>query len=597
MSCINYYNMDKFCVERLVYDGSDPSDDWIVKSIGHSKLKKQNIKCVKINSMHEYEAGCKIHENCLGHIGISPGGMMLPIQSMCIHNVNVSNAVFKAVDIALREANAFGARKYTEIIYESMKKKTGKMRRGILNCHVDGSLRMVITPQWEFPRNVVAIPSYLKDKWVVCRIDKNTKRYITLPVKDGDYAVVVRPPSLSARSIQPMIVRYWDNTCMGISPDILKSFEGDYDGDEMHVNPVYSEAALEECIRWKNTPNPIMDKANDTYIKLNGSNTSNHFGEYILYTTMSFSQIKNRSLQPLMAEQARTKKEHTLAVADRLNNRNNIHRSFDLESIRGMSDINRRYLTQPVIGDMSRIAKIVASCVSQNDEGWIGVWSEDGFKPILQSRLDVSAGNATVRGISTICASAQQVALDAHRASCNMSPLHDMIADLVVGCDYTLVALSPKCIISDNDLESKDVKWKYTTYEAHYIICKPSWDKLYKTNDILATYNPTVLNRIQSSKRIEVCSRAIQLISTYYSIALSRHEVISLAVLFTYLPGAHALPITTRDGMYIRKLQWTETTMARHYIGLTNMVNKSDIKPCKLTTVSACLMGANFNEL
>ncbi|RKF60497.1 hypothetical protein GcC1_165018 [Golovinomyces cichoracearum] len=98
-----------------------------------------------------------------------------------------------------------------------------------------------------------------------------------------------------------------------------------------------------------------------------------------------------------------------------------------------MADINRRYLTQPIVGDMSRIAKIVSSCVYQESEGWIGLWSKDEFRKTVKSALDTSSGNAAVRGISNICACAQQVALDAHRVSKDSLPLHDMISDLIVG--------------------------------------------------------------------------------------------------------------------------------------------------------------------
>ena len=166
----------KFSIERLVYEGSDPSDDWTVSFIGHTKLKIQNIKTVSISSLHEYEAGCKLHENCLGHMGKTESNVLLPIQSMSVHNTNISNSVYKAAEVALQNPGTFGKIKYDQILKESMKKKTGRMRKGILNCHIDGSLRMVITPQWDFPRNVVAIPRYLNDKWYVCRLDERTNK-------------------------------------------------------------------------------------------------------------------------------------------------------------------------------------------------------------------------------------------------------------------------------------------------------------------------------------------------------------------------------------------------------------------------------------
>lgn len=587
--------MEKFSVERLVYDGSDPSDDWKVKCIGHSKLNMDRIAKTIVYSMHEYEAGCKIHQNCLGHLCMTPRGTTLPIQSLSIHNTNISNVVYKAVETVLQDDTQFGRSRYIDMLKNSMKKKTGRMRRGILNCHIDGSLRMVITPQWSLPRNVVAIPSYLKDKWKVCRLDKSTGRYVSLCVQDGDRAVVVRPPSLSARSIQPMVIRYWDETCMGISPDILKAFEGDYDGDEMHVNPVYSERALAECTNWKNTPNRTMEKAMSMYRSLTHNNTILTQGDYMLHTTSSFKQMAQGFRPLLMAEESRTKWEHVESIRHRIMLKSESHVAFDAESIRGMADINRRYLTQPVVGDMSRIAKIVSSCVYQDNEGWIGVWSRRGFDKIIKAPMDTSSGNAAVRGISNICACAQQVALDAHRVSKNSLPLHDMISDLVIGLEYTLVVL--ECMSTDTSAwkHNPDVKWNYSKSRLLYVICKPKCNLLYKSCRVVASYNPTVLSSLESAKRLEVCTRGIELVTQYYSIQLTRFEILFLSVLYSYRTECHTLPITTRDGMYSRELQWVETTMARHYAGLVSMVDKSDIEPSPLYTVSACLLGANFS--
>lgn len=46
---------------------------------------------------------------------------------------------------------------------------------------------------------------------------------------------------------------------------------------------------------------------------------------------------------------------------------------FDSDSIIGMVDINRRYLTQPIVGDMAKIAKICASCVYVNENVMMGI--------------------------------------------------------------------------------------------------------------------------------------------------------------------------------------------------------------------------------
>lgn len=128
---------------------------------------------------------------------------------------------------------------------ESMRRKSGRMRMGILNTHIDGSLRMVITPQRCFFIDLIAIPSYLSSKWKACRLDPSTNKYRSRPVLDGDWAIVVRPPSLSPKSVRPMKIKFWNETYMGISPYMVKAFDGDFDGDEMHVDSVYSKESVQ----------------------------------------------------------------------------------------------------------------------------------------------------------------------------------------------------------------------------------------------------------------------------------------------------------------------------------------------------------------
>lgn len=63
---------------------------------------------------------------------------------------------------------------------------------------------------------------------------------------------------------------------------------------------------------------------------------------------------------------------------------------------------------------------------------------------------------------------------------------------------------------------------------------------------------------------------------------------------FSYEVGKSTYPITTRDGMFSRNLQWTETAVARHYAGLASQVRIKDIEPTPLNTVSASIMASNI---
>lgn len=213
--------MEPFQIERLVYDGSDPSDDWIITGIGHSKLDIKNLKLLNVESKTDYITKCPLHDNCIGHMCSTQSGVILPPQSLAVDTPVIRNDISKAAGFAFAGNTNFHKRQARKILSDSMKTKTGRMRQGILNCHVDGSLRMVITPQVTNNLFTVYLPYYLKDKWKVARLDPMTQKYISKHVEDGDYAVILRHPTLVKESIQYCTISFWDKTCVGISPVLV----------------------------------------------------------------------------------------------------------------------------------------------------------------------------------------------------------------------------------------------------------------------------------------------------------------------------------------------------------------------------------------
>lgn len=588
--------MEKFSVERLVYDGSDPSDCWIVNSIGHSRLNMDNVEIMDVATLDEYESGCSMHENCLGHICRTPHGMLLPIQSLAISTPTIRNDIYKAAEMAFKGSTSYYVSEYKKILADSMKKKTGRLRKGIMNCYVDGSLRMVVTPQDHADTNIVCIPYYLQDKWSVVRLDKLTNKYKSDYVKSGDRAILIRPPSLTQRSVQPVIIEYWNETCMGVSAELLKALEGDFDGDECHVYPVYSDEAVEECKQWKNTPNVQFEKAREIFQDTRILEKENQLMSFMEHTTMSFDQIREGDYIPLMAEQTRTRREHIVDMRHRYDI-GVVGNSFLDESIRGMSDVNDQQHMQPIVGDVSRIARIAASCVLHKENDTIGIATESDFVPMYEIPRDIAAGSSAVRAISNICASLQQAALSKHHATKRLLPSHDLISDMIVGSsDDTLILFSVSTSI-ERVRSLVSLKWAAKNDDAIHTLCKLRNLSRVPKDKIIGAYNPLVLRLIAPDKRIEVCKLGIRALADHYGISLSEVEVISLSVLYSFKPEKDSKPITTKDGMLSRRLRWTEVTMGNHYTSLVNRLKKGNIDPCPIETASACLMAGNFRDL
>lgn len=585
-------DLKEFSTTRLAYDGCDPSDTWRVTGIGHSKVDIESIQMVEVKTISEYDHGCQQHEKCMGHLCKSPFGMILPMQSLAVSTSVIKNDIAKAAGVAFSGSGQYYNTQHKKILADSMKKKTGRMRKGILNCHIDGSLRMVIGPQEDFPINVVCIPQYLSDIWTVVYFDDSTNRYKSRIVADGDRAIAIRPPSLSIRSVQPVTVRYWSETYMGISPDLLKAFDGDYDGDEMHLYPVYSAEAIRECNEWSNTPNYTFIKAREIYDNSNIPFKHEARYSFMYHTTLSFQEIKDGVQQPLMAEQTRTRMEHLIGFKERFDTES-VSKSFVQESIRGMGDTNAQQLMQPIVGDMSRIARLVSSCLIHREDGTIGVATHSGFNEVCKCELDIQDGSSCVLAISIICAGSQQSALESHHAKKKSLPQHNITADMIQGTEETIILVDRR--LGDLQIRSSlKPKWFDRTSEYTAVLCKPSSCTSLPKVYILGAYNPIVLSTLPESRRLEVCRLAVEAVVKYCSFPFSSTQIMCLAVLFSFRVEDSVYPITTREGCIARKLRWTEVMMANYYSLLEGMLDKGGIPFCPIETVSSCLMGGNF---
>ncbi len=130
--------MEPFRVERLAYDGCDPSDIWIITGIGHSKIDMEKVNIMDVPTVSEYESGCQIHENCFGHLCKTPYGMVLPMQSLVVSTPVIKNDVCKAARAAFESPSQYHVTQYRTILSNSLKKKTGLVSIGVLikvhNC-------------------------------------------------------------------------------------------------------------------------------------------------------------------------------------------------------------------------------------------------------------------------------------------------------------------------------------------------------------------------------------------------------------------------------------------------------------------------------
>lgn len=594
--------MDPFVCTRLVYDGCDPSDTWVIDGIGHSKMDMSKVEIMDVNTISEYEGGCSIHENerCMGHICRTPYGNLLPMQSLAVSTGSITNDVCKSARFAFQGSSQYHSENSKKILRDSMKQKTGRMRKGIVNCHIDGSLRMVIGPEDYYDsddlskHSWIMVPQYLRDTWKVVYLDEDEFKYKSRYVVEGDYTVVERPPALSVKSVQCARIGFWSHPYMGISPYLVKAFDGDFDGDEMHLFPVYSSAAVQECKDWIITFNSTLEKAKAMYDNSNIPDKGMSWYSFMQHTTLSFDEIKNGAEQPIMAEETRTTLQHLTDFRLRYDT-DAVSKKFLDESIRGMADTNAQQILQPVIGDMARIAKLSSTNVLVRPNGKIHIATTTSFEEVGECNVDNNAGSPAMRGLSTMTSGIQQVALESHHAKKKSMPSHDMVTEMLQGGPVTFVMLHKNDIITERRVRlSIDPKMLYVGDDGMYLACDPESIRSLPKSYIKAAYSHKVLSLIDEPQRLDVCRLALDKVIRYYGFAISEVELECLSVLFSYKVELSNYPITTREGMNDRKLRWTEVMMSSNYGELRKMVESGPIECTPIETVSAMLMSGNF---
>jgi len=487
--------------------------------------------------------------------------------------------------------------------------KHGNMR-SIMSTPIAGSCRLIATPQWEFGRNCIAISQNLASRMKVCRIMKDDdgnveSTYQETSLKEGDWVIVVRPPSLSYRNTQPMKVVYWHNDCIGIHPESFSAFHGDFDGDEIQLYPVYDDESVQECEAWYIPPMSSFDKGRSAAEKIDGlpSHTDPDRGVFLEYTTLSANALANENHIATLGNHSRNKDVHVRGMRSRFNNRAT-EDTFVSESIRGMSDVSKQQLSQGSIGDMTRVAKIAAMCFYRPFSGGLHVVTSDGPRLILDDNI-CDSGVPAVRAVMAICAVAQQAALDSHRAESGSIGTHDLVADMILGqskgydkkgdvtSKLTLVAFSND--ISRAVLDVCCPVWVYEIDGVIVTLIRHENVTIDISRYVTATYSPAVLTLCKTEGRdiVNICKAGVKLICNYYSVPISPVELSDMSYVLTYEVEASIAPITSREGLMSRNLGWVEQLLATDYSKLPALHSNHETPE---TSTAAMFMG-NFKHL
>lgn len=599
-------NMEAQQYERRVWDGARVRGKYRITEMWFSALAPDAFDLTPVRDVAEYESGCKEHKRCFGHMCSTQSGAVLAPQSMSMKTNEISTEYHRAS----RRAFAGENDEYVRMIQSTNYTKNGTMR-SILSTPVAGSARLIATPHQGNPRELY-ISRNLASRLRVCRRvycadGSENSTYVECSVNEYDQVYVDRPPALNLFSAPPFTLRYWDHDCAGLSPDAFSAMHGDFDGDEVQIYPVYEREAILEHGLWS-VPGHVPFSSARRVVTDDSAFASctdlhpYHMNvpgsmEFIEYTTLGCSQILHSP--PILTLGEHTRNKHSLiqGTHDRFTDPDT-EKNFVRESIRGMSDICRQQLSQPKLGDMTRIAKVAASCFCRPAEGGLHVVTRSGLL-LLDGDGICDSGFPSVRAISWICAAAQQAALDSHRATAAQSSSHDFISDLILGCerddlrtgtwDYTFVEFDGA---AEDQLHRISTLWKYRSGSSIHCLLKPMVLKIELAQYVMGAYNSRVL-ALTGDRGLAVCRRGIQTICNYYNISLTSVEHHDISHVFSYKPESSKHPVTSRPGILARSLGWIETLEATDYTKLRGM---AECKESPHTPTAAAFM-SNFDNL
>lgn len=586
---------------RRVYPGGRVHDGYKVKAMTFKPFDSDhNLRTVDVSSPEEYSSGCKLHPGgCFGHMCVSPTGCLLLPQSV---SIKVGKIVPRFLEVG-RMAFSEDPSGYTKELRKTTFTKHGHLR-ATMSTPIAGSARLVATPQISYDKYTVCISKELCESIVFCRIEVDEDgvpngRYTESTLKEDDYCILLRPPSLTIQSVQPVKVKYWRNHCIGIHPELFSQQHGDYDGDEAHIYPLGTTESMEEAKAWIKQELKNFNSARGILEDIlgRGYDDSESKLQFMKYTTVSASQIINGNHDLMIGNLTRNKDLHMEMMRSRFLS-HETEKSFAKESARGTADVTRQQLSQSTVGEMSRVARITASCFVRVQDGRLVCLTKDGPETInVPQRRD--SGSPVCRAIMSLCSVAQQALLDAHRVGSKANTGFDMISDMLKG----RVRLSDEssvyetlCIFDDHHYNEVKMisSWCASKDGKVIAILDPSVHGQTAAEMAIGSYSPEILANIPTEERHSVCLLAILVVVGYHGVSTACEEdMADLASCLSYKPELSIYPTTTRDGALARGLSYIDTLIATDFTKLEHFRHKSS----RAMTSTSCMYMGNFEEL
>lgn len=578
---------------RYAAPGNDISSVRRVRSIRVRNISSaEALPAVLVDNYQTYQVGCSLdgHRNCNGLLMMTPSLATLIPSSFSLDMGKCTN-VFAMLSSKAFNTNSSKARSnYLAGLKDEMLTKHGVIRTTEATL-VEGSARLVLSPCPGLATGWVALPESLRSKFRFSALAKDslgreTSTYEERRLCEGDWVIFCRPPSLWLGNAQPKRVKFWPNASIGVNLHDCAAMSADFDGDEGHIYPVASAAAISECEAWIDIRTPSLTRISRRAIEdleaesMHRSSMSEDdaLKQCMESTTSSISQLlRDRGSRALMAKEAKMKVHLLGSFCDR-HTAPSTSASFVDSCISGMDDVMRQQIRQGPIGHITRIARLYCDAFAITDTSYC-IDTVDGpvaiyIPPEYRDAMLARGGNPCLRCVESLCSRLQQSALDAHKAdSAGRGMRFNAIESFVTDSDP-----DGTIVISTASSIHLAVWSTPTSIAGEFVgVYRIASLAYIDVEAVVGTYNTTLLGRVSRALGrdavFNAAFEAVSFITSYSGIEAALDDALAMAAMISYRCETASSHPLTQDGIVERRLHSHTALSATHFRAAPTSMN------------------------
>lgn len=546
------------------------------QQIGIRHLNMKGLKTVPWSARTLETVRCDLHGDCMGHLRHTADGSIILPTWCAAESGDYMDARATSCNSLVR--GEISTQEYAYAVRTTLMGKKGFIRYHLTGCTPLGSMRGVVVPVWNCEPHHVFVPKLWVSKIKIVRQKGKdgawSRHMYSSSISEGDWGILVRCPSITETSSQPVMVYFWDKHCIGVNPEMCSLLNMDFDGDEVHVFMAISNQASSEIAALYQIPRShrfSLDRIRPllSWETAEVLNTSNFMRAATISTDNMHLNYRDSGLHSLV------KYNHdSLQTFTKSFNSNEPVFSFVTNSMLSMKGVITSHHTVSEGYCMGRSVKYLASLLHHTPNNYsIATWDPQGGSVATDTVDEAPLGLPASRLVGRLASLVTQSALDV--AKRRVTVRGTLCAELMGAMDsvhtYQFIASSGQ-LVPTSLMASVSVTLSINTLKT---IAKDYPDRL-----------------------MHILINSLRFLCNVENITYKPIELDQLArVLFLVIRKQPTCPLTTIRGTNILssiKAPWYHTLIAENISGFEKAVVRDSRPKAGIYDLPACLLTNNW---